>query len=109
MLPDELVRRIVDVGARAVQSHGIHAQLVQLAEEATELALAAHHVRREKVPTARAVEELADTIVVGIGALATLDPAFAARLVSVIEQKLDRLEERLGARERFEARLTRKP
>lgn len=97
MLPEDLVERCTRLGARAVLKWGLAAQLAQLAEEASELAVAASKLRRERIAPPEVLEELVDVLVVGIGVLMHLDPRMARRVVAMMHAKLDRLEDRLDS------------
>lgn len=87
--------RLASLCIRAVQSHGPVPQLQMLAEECSELAVAAHHAARGRDGArAEVVEELADVMITSTQAQMILGIT-TDELCAAVERKLSRLERRL--------------
>lgn len=87
--------RFVAVCERAVSESHPRAQLHMLAEECSELAVAAHHAARGRDGArAEVVEELADVMITSMQAQIILGIT-ADELHAAVEHKLSRLERRL--------------
>lgn len=89
---------LVDVCLRAVNELPADGQLLMLAEECSELAVAAQHLVRGRQGARDAVvEELADVLITSTQAQILLDIG-AEEMGPVLARKIDRLEKRLDGR-----------
>lgn len=87
--------RLAAVCQRAVNENHPRAQLQMLAEECSELAVAAHHAARGREGAhAEVVEEMADVMITSMQAQMILGIT-ADELCAAVQQKLSRLERRL--------------
>jgi NTP pyrophosphatase (non-canonical NTP hydrolase) len=84
---------------QAIEKYGRESQLVMLAEECSELAVAALHYRRGRIHPKQLLEEIADVMIMIDQALVVLSGDGVStphnELATALEGKLERLEQRI--------------